>query len=133
MGGPQKLFSTGKQVVTLFDQYLVQSFTKCNVLTGWLCEGDPEHFAVVMKKIINDEVDLKMMGQAGHDRVVNKFSFEAFTNSLHEVALDTAALNIFEENREEGGTTLFTKFALAFHFSLAMMVLYWMVFATPLP
>merc|ERR1719312_2236968 len=101
--------------------------------TGWLCEGDPDQFSKVMKSIIRGDVDLKIMGEAGHDRVVQKFSFTAFTDNLHDYVVDTAAINISEEEREKGGTTLFTKFALAFHFCLAMMVLFWMVFYTPLP
>ena len=100
--------------------------------TGWLCEGDPDQFSRVMRKILAGEVDLQQMGEAGHDRVLDNFSFAAFTDSLHDVVVDTAALSIREETSQEGGTTLFTKFALAFHFGLAMMVLYWMVF-TQLP
>ena len=100
--------------------------------SGWLCEGDPDQFADVMRKVANNEVDLEAMGRAGKERVISKFSFHAFTQSLHDYVVDTAALNL-SEPREEGGTTLFTKFALAFHFCLAMMVLFWMVFYTPLP
>ena len=100
---------------------------------GWLCEGDPTNFANILRKVINGEFDLKQMGVDGHDRVFSKFSFEAFSLSLHDVVVDTAAINVTELGREEGGTTLFTKFALAFHFCLAMMVLFWMVFYTPLP
>ena len=102
--------------------------------SGWLCEGDPEQFAIVMRKVAGGEADLKGMGAAGRERVEQKFSFSAFTESLHEAVLDTAARTLRDaETGAEGGTTLFTKFALAFHFSLAMMVLFWMVFYTPLP
>jgi len=101
--------------------------------TGWLCEGDPDQFSRVMKRIIRGEIDLKVMGEAGHERVVQKFSFSSFAENLHDYVVDTAAMNISEEEKEKGGTTLFTKFALAFHFCLAMMVLFWMVFYTPLP
>ena len=85
-----------------------------------------------MRKILAGEVNLDKMGEAGHDRVLDNFSFAAFTDSLHDVVVDTAALNLREEPSQEGGTTLFTKFALAFHLGLAMMELYWMVF-TQLP
>jgi len=104
-------------------------------ITGWLCEGDPDQFSSVMRKVVDGEVDLQKMGEAGQDRVLQNFSFAAFTDSLHDLVVDTAALTLEEERREtgRGGTTLFTKFALAFHFSLAMMVLFWMVFYTPLP
>ena len=84
-----------------------------------------------MRKILEGEVNLEKMGEAGHDRVLDNFSFAAFTDSLHDVVVDTAALSLREET-VQAGTTLFTKFALAFHFGLAMMVLYWMVF-TQLP
>ena len=88
-----------------------------------------------MMKVVDGKVDLERMGEAGQERVLEKFSFAAFTDSLHDVVVDTAALSLMDERRESGrgGTTLFTKFALAFHFSLAMMVLFWMVFYTPLP
>ena len=98
-----------------------------------MCEGDPDQFSRVMKRIIKGEIDLKVMGEAGHERVVQKFSFTSFAENLHDYVVDTAAMNISEEEKEKGGTTLFTKFALAFHFCLAMMVLFWMVFYTPLP
>lgn len=100
--------------------------------TGWLCEGDPEQFAIAMRKVDTGDIDLKFIGMTGRKRVEQKFSFTAFTDSLDELVLECAARNLTEA-REEGGTTLFTKFALAFHFSLAMMVLFWMVFYTPLP
>jgi len=103
--------------------------------TGWLCEGDPDQFSAVMRRIVGGEVSLDKMGEAGHERVMENFSFAAFTDSLHDVVVDTAALSLADDRRDtaRGGTTLFTKFALAFHFGLAMMVLYWMVFYTPLP
>jgi len=102
--------------------------------TGWLCEGDPEQFAIAMRKVDSGDIDLKFIGMNGRKRVEQKFSFIAFTDSLDEFVLDCAALNLTEGSTvAEGGTTLFTKFALAFHFSLAMMVLFWMVFYTPLP
>ena len=105
-----------------------------HILIGWLCEGDPEQFAIAMRKVDSGDIDLKFIGMNGRKRVEQKFSFTAFTDSLDELVLDCAALDLTEAGpRDEGGTTLFTKFALAFHFSLAMMVLFWMVFYTPLP
>ena len=100
-----------------------------------MCEGDPEQFAIAMRKVDSGggDIDLKFMGMNGRKRVEKRFSFTAFTDSLNEFVLDTAALSLTELGREQGGTTLFTKFALAFHFCLAMMVLFWMVFYTPLP
>jgi len=103
-----------------------------NGVTGWLCEGDPSQFANVMKRIIAGEIDLVKMGESGFKRVSELFSFPAFSEKLDECILE-AALKQNEEISREGGTTIFTKFALAFHFSLAMLVLFWMVFYTPLP
>jgi len=100
--------------------------------TGWLCEGNPEHFADVMKRVVDHEVDIMKMGAAGKDRVKQHFSFGAFMDRLDEYVMDAVVLDS-EELSQEGGTTIFTKFALAFHFSLAMLVLFWMVFYTPLP
>ena len=72
---------------------------------GWLCEGDPEQFAIAMRKVDSGDIDLKFIGMNGRKRVEQKFSFTAFTDSLDEFVLDCAALNLTEGSREEGGTT----------------------------
>jgi len=101
--------------------------------TGWLVEGDPELFCEVMRGVVSGKLELEKMGVAGRDRVKEHFSFQAFTERLDEYVVDAAVRASEEMDRDEGGTTIFTKFALAFHFSLAMLVLFWMVFYTPLP
>jgi alpha-1,3/alpha-1,6-mannosyltransferase len=102
-------------------------------VTGWLCEGDPEQFGEVMMAVVDGEKELEKMGVAGKERVEDHFSFEAFTERLDEYVVDAAVRASEDMDGDEGGTTIFTKFALAFHFSLAMLVLFWMVFYTPLP
>jgi len=102
-------------------------------VTGWLCEGDPEQFRVIMQGVVDRKMELEQMGLAGRKRVKEHFSFEAFTERLDEYVVDAAIRATEDMDRDEGGTTVFTKFALAFHFSLAMLVLFWMVFYTPLP
>ena len=102
-------------------------------VTGWLCEGDPEQFGEVMRQVADNEVEMEKMGTAGKERVEEHFSFEAFTEKLDEYVVDAAIRASEALDGDEGGTTIFTKFALAFHFSLAMLVLFWMVFYTPLP
>ena len=53
--------------------------------TGHLCPPDCEHFAGVMEKFVKKPDLCKKMGDAGHSRVVNLFSFNAFTEQLHRV------------------------------------------------
>lgn len=103
--------------------------------TGWLAEADPTQFAAVMEEVANGQHDLVAMGRAGTARVRQHFSFEAFATNLDEIVCKHAASPAGETGTEAeaGRTTLFTQFALAFHFSLAMLVLFWMVFYTPLP
>ena len=53
--------------------------------TGFLCRPDPEEFAAAMREFVEDRKLQGDMGQAGHDRVVTKFSFDAFATQLNIV------------------------------------------------
>lgn len=56
--------------------------------TGYLCQPESEAFSSAMEKFILDkELSLKM-GQAGHNRVIEKFSFKAFANQLNGIIND---------------------------------------------
>ena len=57
-------------------------------VTGYLCEPNPSSFAEVMLKFVQDENLSEAIGNAGHKRVISKFSFESFTNQLNSVILD---------------------------------------------
>ena len=56
--------------------------------TGFLCDQDPIQFANAMMKFIKDTNMKQKMGQAGHDRVVSRFSFEAFASQLNNIVTD---------------------------------------------
>jgi len=104
--------------------------------TGWLSDQDDLKFSRVMENVIGmDKGQLKVMGEAGRRRVEQFFSFEAFSKNLESHTLE--ALVKYHRNKESDENTgfwssLLAKFAVTFHFFLAMGVLYWMVF-TPVP
>lgn len=57
--------------------------TVVNGQTGYLCQSDPEDFAIAMKKLIDGGDKLKKtLGDNGHQRVLQNFSFEAFAQKL---------------------------------------------------
>lgn len=53
--------------------------------TGFLCEPCDTDFSAAMVKFIKNKDLGKKMGKAGRKRVVELFSFEAFTDQLHSV------------------------------------------------
>jgi len=97
--------------------------------TGWLVEK--EGFGVVMEKVVAmNKEELLEMGEAGRKRVEQVFSYEAFCTSLENHVTETFVTS--SALADGGSMSLATKFALVFHFGLAMVVLYWMIFQ-PLP
>ena len=57
--------------------------TVVNGETGYLCQPNPEDFAIAMKKLIDGGNKLKkIFGDNGHQRVLQNFSFEAFAQKL---------------------------------------------------
>merc|ERR1719354_247216 len=54
-----------------------------NEVTGFLCDSDPKAFGEAMFKFVKDPTLKGRLGQAGRQRVDEKFSFNSFTNSLH--------------------------------------------------
>ena len=54
-----------------------------NSETGYLCEQTEEAFADAMMKIMGDTKNAKAMGEAGRKRVVEKFSFDTFSEQLN--------------------------------------------------
>jgi len=96
-------------------------------VTGWLEEE--EGFTRVLESVAKGEQDIQVMGRQGSSRVNRLFSFQAFTQRLEMHALST----IEEvEKKSRKGSSIAASFALAFHFGLAIFVLYWMIFQ-PLP
>ncbi|XP_070562690.1 alpha-1,3/1,6-mannosyltransferase ALG2-like [Ptychodera flava] len=59
--------------------------TIADMETGYLCDPEPEAFAVKMEKFVKEEDLTKQLGEQGHERVLSKFSFQAFTNQLDSI------------------------------------------------
>ena len=53
--------------------------------TGFLCEGTPEAFAAAMRKIVEEKGLANKLGEAARKHVMEKFSFDAFTEQLNSV------------------------------------------------
>lgn len=51
--------------------------------TGFLCEPTPECFSEAMQKFVTDPKLKQRMGQAGRERVQQRFSLQAFTEQLY--------------------------------------------------
>lgn len=51
--------------------------------TGFLCEPTPERFSEAMQKFVTDPKLKQRMGQAGRERVQQRFSLQAFTEQLY--------------------------------------------------
>ena len=74
---------------------------------------------------------LSAMGEAGRTRVKKYFSFNAFASHLHDyITIATSATTPYAPFSLG---KLLGRLALAFHFGMAMILLFWMVFYTPLP
>jgi alpha-1,3/alpha-1,6-mannosyltransferase len=100
--------------------------------TGWLCDPTPQAFSQAMEEAVRGGRDLKKeLGVAGRERVNRNFSFTAFAKRW-----DTAVCHLavrWEEDRlrkQDQGYSLFVGLAVTFHFVLAMVILFWMVFGT---
>ncbi|KGL81113.1 Alpha-1,3/1,6-mannosyltransferase ALG2, partial [Tinamus guttatus] len=55
-----------------------------NNVTGFLCDPLPTQFSEAMEKFVRDPLLKDTMGAAGRDRVMEKFSSEAFTEQLYQ-------------------------------------------------
>ena len=99
-------------------------------VTGWLREPTSEAFAAALGDVLLHKDHLGLVGDAGRRRVEEHFSFGAFASNLDRALVDVVRA------RHEGqgkGFSWLTGLAVAFHFSLAMCVLFYMTFGTPLP
>jgi alpha-1,3/alpha-1,6-mannosyltransferase len=59
--------------------------TVASGVTGFLCDQTAEDFAHVMRRFVDDEGLAPKLGKAGYRRVMEKFSFAAFTSQLNNV------------------------------------------------
>lgn len=58
--------------------------------TGYLCDPAPDKFSEAMSKFVEDENLHKKLGEAGKQRVIQKFSFKQFTEQLCDIVENLA-------------------------------------------
>jgi len=105
-----------------------------NRQTGWLVEAHPESWAQVMSQVDSrNSATLAAMGKRGKERVNEYFSFSAFTQHLEDYVMIATTTSSSSPRTPFTLGQILSRLALAFHFGLAMMLLFWMVFYTPLP
>ncbi|CAH3196945.1 unnamed protein product [Porites evermanni] len=54
-------------------------------VTGFLCNPDAESFALAMQKFVKDPSLSLVLGEAGKENVIKKFSFDVFAEHLHNI------------------------------------------------
>jgi len=89
--------------------------------TGWLRDGNAYEFGRALQGVLENIQHMGTVGKQGKQRVVQHFSFKAFGDELEEAVI----------NRLTGiwpTSSLITRLAIAFHFTLAISVLCWMTF-----
>lgn len=86
-------------------------------VTGYLCSQSAKHFAEAMMKMIIYKDLSKTMGEAGRERVIDRFSFTTFTNQLN-----TIVLGLVEKERSSSFTlwiaVFITIISILFYLSL---------------
>ena len=99
-------------------------------VTGWLREPTSEAFGAALGDLLRHKDQLDLVGAAGRRRGQDHFSFAAFAANL-----DAALVEVLRAQQAAQGSGFgwLTGLAVAFHFSLAMCVLFYMTFGTSLP
>lgn len=64
--------------------------------TGYLCEANAKEFAKAMLKLVRSQKLMERMGDMGHKRVQQRFSFEAFSEKL-----DSIVKNLIQNSRKD--------------------------------
>uniref|UniRef100_A0A2P2I8R2 Alpha-1,3/1,6-mannosyltransferase ALG2 n=1 Tax=Hirondellea gigas TaxID=1518452 RepID=A0A2P2I8R2_9CRUS len=64
--------------------------TVLHASTGFLCRQSSKHFAEAMQSFVDDKTLKTVMGRAGHQRVIQKFSFDQFSQSLNTIVAHLA-------------------------------------------
>lgn len=100
--------------------------TVVDAVTGWLRPPTSQAFSEAMQGVLDHRPQLPDVGRAGRARVEQHFSFKAFGDRLEGAVIDLLT------NRREGRSFL-GRLAVAFHFALALVVLYWMSFGVEVP
>lgn len=93
--------------------------------TGWLRDPVSAEFSGAMQGVLDNKPLLPTVGEQGKSRVEKHFSFDAFGAKLENALIDLVT-------RRQGRSFL-SRLAVAFHFTLALGVLYWMTFGVTFP
>jgi len=94
--------------------------------TGWLRDSNSYDFSRAMQGVLENLKHLDKVGKQGKERVEKHFSFQAFGDDLQE-AVVARLTGVWPK------INWMAKIALAFHFSLAFGVLFWMAFGIEFP
>ena len=70
-------------------------------LTGFLCEPNADAFAQAVSRIVMDEGMAKKMGEAAHQRTIDMFSFESFTEQLYGIVRSMMMSSKNNETKKE--------------------------------
>jgi alpha-1,3/alpha-1,6-mannosyltransferase len=100
--------------------------TIVNSVTGWLREPNVEEFSKAMQGVLDNREHLQGVGMEGKNRVKQFFSFNSFGEKL-----ESSIFEVVSKRRES--RSFLTSLAVAFHFCLALGILYWMIFGMPVP
>lgn len=82
---PLEAMYSGKPVIALNSGGPTETIVDSQ--TGYLCEPSVEEFSFAMAKIIKNVDEARIMGFAGKKRFEDKFSFDAFRESLNAVVV----------------------------------------------
>lgn len=100
--------------------------TIVNSVTGWLRQPNIEEFSKAMEGVLENREQLYIVGIEGKNRVERYFSFNSFGEKLES--------SIFElVGKRRQSFSFLSSLAVAFHFCLALGILYWMIFGMPFP
>jgi len=100
--------------------------TVVDAVTGWLREPTSTDFCGALQGVLDHRAQLPDVGRAGRARVEKHFSFHAFGQRLESAVIDLLS-------RPRQGRSFLARLAVAFHFALALTVLYWMSFGVSVP
>lgn len=69
--------------------------------TGFLCEPTPEGFAKAIERVVMDENLAGRMGEKAHERTIEMFSFENFTDQLYGIVTSLLSDNNTKKKKKK--------------------------------
>jgi len=97
-------------------------------VTGWLRKPESADFSKAMQGVLENQQHLPDLGLRGRHRVEKHFSFDAFGEKLENSVID-----LCNNGPRKRGPGFLARVAVAFHFALAVGILYYMTFGVTLP